>query len=54
MNFGKATIFVTMKTTMQDVIGMGEIVVEEIRIFIRMDMHIIIAQNAFALKNKGQ
>jgi len=38
-----------MKPTIVNVIGMGETVVEEIRIIIRMTLHMHIAQNAYAL-----
>ena len=46
---GKVTTGVMMKTTIVDVIGMGEIVVEEIQIFNHIRMHIHIALNAYAL-----
>jgi len=46
---GKEIPGVMMKTTIVDVIGMGEIVVEEIQIFNHIRMHIHIAQNAYAL-----
>ena len=35
---GKATIFVTMKTTMQDVIGMVEIAVEKTTIIVNVEL----------------